>query len=67
MDAPTAVTLAAAAGLAVKTLADLAARRLDAERARLAREMIRGEGAPPVGDGEPAPVPPAPAAPKLAP
>ena len=37
MDAPTAVILAAAAGLALKCLADLADRHREAERARLER------------------------------
>ena len=40
MDVPTAVILAAAAGLALKCLADLADRHRDGERKRLERESI---------------------------
>ena len=41
MDVPTAVILAAAAGLALKCLADLADRHRDGERKRLERESSR--------------------------
>ena len=60
MDVPTALILAAAATLALKSLTDLADRRLAAERVRLGRERERDAEVPPdlgvAGDGE---VPPA--------
>ena len=63
MDAPTAVIAAAAFGLALKCLADLADRQLSAERARVRREAPKAEVRPDLGFGggeeSPAAVPPA--------
>ena len=47
MDVPTAVILAAAAGLALKCLADLADRHRNGERKRIERESSRNTEARP--------------------
>ena len=63
MDVPTALILAAALGLALKALADLADRHRAAERTRLAKQAERdaaGDAARgPVGAAPPPGVPPA--------
>ena len=65
MDLPTAVILAGAAGLALKCLADLAARHREAERERIAREnALKAEARPGLGVTGESDAPPAP---KLAP